>query len=160
MFHPTFTINGFHGGYGGPGSKTVLPNEAFVKCDIRLVEAQTPDEILEKVAAHIQRVAPEVEFIPLDGMLPSKTPMDSPFAVPLREAITVAQGAKPLEYPCAGGSLPDYVFTKILQKPAFVIPYGNADESNHAPNENLTLERFFKGIRTGAATLAYLGDML
>ena len=38
---PTLTINGIHGGYGGPGSKTVLPHEAVAKCDIRLVEAQT-----------------------------------------------------------------------------------------------------------------------
>ncbi|MCB0088165.1 MAG: M20/M25/M40 family metallo-hydrolase, partial [Caldilineaceae bacterium] len=48
---PTFTINGFHSGYGGPGSKTVLPCEAFVKCDMRLVEAQSVDEILDKVEA-------------------------------------------------------------------------------------------------------------
>jgi acetylornithine deacetylase/succinyl-diaminopimelate desuccinylase-like protein len=159
MFHPTFTINGFHGGYGGPGSKTVLPHEAVVKCDIRLVETQTPDEILEKVGAHVARAAPGVAFIPLDGMLPSKTPMDSPYAVPLRQAITAAHGVAPLEYPCAGGSLPNYVFTKILKLPAFVTPYGNADESNHAPNENLALDCFIKGIRTGAAVLAYLGSM-
>ncbi len=159
MFHPTFTINGFHSGYGGPGSKTVLPHEAVVKCDIRLVEAQTPDEILSKVAAHVARVAPGVEFIPLDGMLPSKTPMESPYAEPLRGAIRAAHGVNPLEIPSAGGSLPNYVFTKILGLPAFVIPYGNADESNHAPNENLTLECFINGVRTGAATLAYLGEI-
>jgi len=159
MFHPTFTINGFHSGYGGPGSKTVLPHEAVVKCDIRLVEAQTPEEVLNKVAAHIARVSPNVEFIPLDGMLPSKTPMESPFAEPLRKAITAAHGLEPLEIPSAGGSLPNYVFTKILKLPAFVIPYGNADEANHAPNENLTLTCFINGIRTGAATLAYLGEL-
>jgi acetylornithine deacetylase/succinyl-diaminopimelate desuccinylase-like protein len=159
MFHPTFTINGFHGGYGGPGSKTVLPHEAVVKCDIRLVEAQTPEEILAKVGAHIERVAPGVDFIPLDGMLPSKTPMESPYAEPLRKAIMTAQGVAPLEYPSAGGSLPNYVFTKILNLPAFVTPYGNADESNHAPNENLALDCFINGIRTGAAVLATLGSM-
>jgi acetylornithine deacetylase/succinyl-diaminopimelate desuccinylase-like protein len=158
MFHPTFTINGFHGGYGGPGSKTVLPHEAFVKCDIRLVESQTPDEVLEKVEAHIKRVAPDVELIPLDGMLPSKTPMESPFAKPLIQAIKAGHGEDPLEIPSAGGSLPNYVFTKTLKKPAFVIPYGNADEANHAPNENLTLDCFINGIRTGAATLACLGE--
>src|SRR5215471_3060271 len=49
-----------------------------------------------------------------------------------------------------GGSLPDYVFTKILGIPAFTVPYANADESNHAPNENLEVERFFRGIKTGA----------
>jgi acetylornithine deacetylase/succinyl-diaminopimelate desuccinylase-like protein len=157
MFHPTFTINGLHGGYGGPGSKTVLPHQAFAKCDIRLVENQTPDDILEKVGAHVQRHAPEVEFIPLDGMLPSKTPMDSPYAESIRQAILTAQGVEPLLYPSSGGSLPDYVFTKILGIHAFVTPYGNADEANHAPNENLALDCFIKGIRTGAAVLAYLG---
>jgi acetylornithine deacetylase/succinyl-diaminopimelate desuccinylase-like protein len=159
MFHPTLTINGLHGGYGGPGSKTVLPCEAIAKCDIRLVEAQTPDEILAKVAAHVQVHAPEVEFISLDGMFPSKTPMDSPYAEPIREAIVIAQGVEPLLYPSMGGSLPDYVFTKILGVPAFVVPYGNADEANHAPNENLTIECFYNGIRTGAAILSHLGLM-
>lgn len=159
MFHPTLTINGFHGGYGGPGSKTVLPCEAFVKCDVRLVEPLTPEYALEKVRAHVAAHAPDVEFIPLDGMLPSKTPMDSPYAAPLREAIVKSRGCEPLVYPVVGGSLPDYVFTKILGKPAFVVPYANADEANHAPNENLEIVRFMDGIRTGAALLDRLGAM-
>ncbi|MDH6574196.1 acetylornithine deacetylase/succinyl-diaminopimelate desuccinylase-like protein [Streptomyces sp. SAI-117] len=29
---PTLTINGLHGGYGGPGLKSVLPREAVAKC--------------------------------------------------------------------------------------------------------------------------------
>lgn len=156
MFYPTLTINGLHGGYGGPGVKTVLPHEAVAKCDIRLVEAQTPADVLAKVAAHVKRHAPDVEFVPGDGMLPSKTPMDSPFAEPIRQAIIAAQGVEPLLYPSLGGSLPDYVFTKILGIPAFVVPYANADEANHAPNENLKLECFFNGIRTGAALLSHL----
>lgn len=156
MFHPTLTINGLHGGYGGPGSKTVLPNEAIAKCDIRLVEAQTPADIFAKVAAHVKRHAPEVEFVPLNGMLPSKTPMDSPHGEAIRQAIVLAQDTEPLLYPSAGGSLPDYVFTKILGVPAFVVPYANADEANHAPNENLKLDCFIKGIRTGAALLHQL----
>jgi acetylornithine deacetylase/succinyl-diaminopimelate desuccinylase-like protein len=157
MFHPTLTVNGFHGGYGGPGMKTVLPCEAFVKCDIRLVEPLTPDYVFEKVAAHVGHHAPDVEFVPLNGMLPSKTPMDSPFAQPIRRAVLAARGVEPLMYPTVGGSLPDYVFTKILGLPAFVVPYANADEANHAPNENLEIVRFTDGIRTGAALLHELG---
>jgi acetylornithine deacetylase/succinyl-diaminopimelate desuccinylase-like protein len=153
---PTLTINGLHGGYGGPESKTVLPHEAFAKCDIRLVEAQTAEEIFAKVEAHVKRYAPEVEFIRQGGMDPSKTPLDSPFAAPLRQAITLAQGGEPLTVPAMGGSLPNYVFTKTLGLPTFVVPYANADESNHAPNENMEVERIFRGIRTGAAMLAYL----
>lgn len=155
---PTLTINGMHGGYGGPGSKTVLPNQAFVKCDIRLVESQRVDEILEKVAAHVRRHAPEVEFIPEGGMDPSKTPVDSPYTQPLVDAFVAAQGEPPLLVPAMGGSLPDYVWTRILGVPAFTTPYANHDEANHAPNENLEVARFVAGIRTGAAVLAALGE--
>ena len=159
MFHPTLTINGFHGGYGGQGSKTVLPNEAIAKCDIRLVEPLTPDLVFERIEAHVARHAPKVEVIRHNGMLPSKTPLDSPYAEPLRRAIVAARGMEPLIFPTVGGSLPDYVFTKILGKDAFVIPYANADEANHAPNENLSVVRFIDGIKTGAAVLSELGKL-
>lgn len=154
---PTLTINGLHGGYGGPGSKTVLPHEAVAKCDIRLVEAQTVEEILAKVQAHVQKHAPEVTVTSHGGMDPSKTPLDSPFTHLLRKAITAAQGEEPLLVPAMGGSLPNYVFTKTLGIPAFGVPYANADEANHAPNENMEVARFFMGIKTGAAMLSYLG---
>lgn len=159
-FQPTLTINGFHGGYGGPGTKTVLPCEAFVKCDVRLVEAQDPEDILRKIAAHVAKHAPEVEFVATEaGMQPSKTPIASRFTAPLRRAFVAAQGVEPLLVPAGFGSLPNYVFTKILGIPAFVTPYANPDEANHAPNENLTLDCFHEGVRTGAALLHELGQM-
>jgi acetylornithine deacetylase/succinyl-diaminopimelate desuccinylase-like protein len=154
---PTFTINGLHGGYGGPGSKTVLPHEAVAKCDIRLVEAQRAEDIFAKVCAHVERHAPGVEIVHQGAMDPSKTPIDSPFTESIRRAIRAAQGVDPLLVPAMGGSLPEYVFTRTLGVPAFTVPYANADEANHAPNENLEVERFFAGIRTGAAMLLYLG---
>jgi acetylornithine deacetylase/succinyl-diaminopimelate desuccinylase-like protein len=155
---PTFTINGLHGGYGGPGSKTVLPHESFAKCDIRLVESQTADEIFAKVEAHVGRHAPGVQVIRQGSMDPSKTPLDSPYTEPIRRGIAAGQDEEPLLVPAMGGSLPDYVFTKTLGIPAFGVPYANADEANHAPNENLEIERFYKGIKTGAAMLTYLGE--
>jgi acetylornithine deacetylase/succinyl-diaminopimelate desuccinylase-like protein len=154
---PTFTINGLHGGYGGPGSKTVLPHEAFAKCDIRLVESQTADEVFAKVEAHVRRHAPAVRVIRQGSMDPSKTRIDSPYTEPIRRGIAAGQGEEPLLVPAMGGSLPDYVFTKTLGIPAFGVPYANADEANHAPNENLEIERFYKGIKTGTAMLTHLG---
>ncbi|HMQ29849.1 MAG TPA: M20/M25/M40 family metallo-hydrolase [Chloroflexaceae bacterium] len=154
---PTLTINGLHGGYGGPGSKTVLPAEAVAKCDIRLVAAQTAEEIYAKVLAHVARHAPEVEVVWQGAMDPSKTPLDSPFAAPIVAGIAQAQGEEPLIVPAMGGSLPEYIWTRTLGVPAFVVPYANADEANHAPNENLEVERFIGGIKTGAAILAHLG---
>lgn len=158
-FWPTLTINGLHGGYDGPGSKTVLPHEAVCKCDIRLVEAQTADDVLAKVEAHVRAHAPEVAFIPQNGMDPSKTRLDSPFAAPIRQAIIDARGEDPLLVPAMGGSLPNYAFTKILGLPTFVTPYANPDEANHSPNENLEIDRFIGGIRTGVAVLARVGEI-
>lgn len=155
---PTFTINGLHGGYDGPGSKTVLPHEAVAKCDMRLVAAQTAEEVFGLVEAHVRRHAPGVEVIRQGGMDPSKTPLDSPFTDPIRRGIVAAQGQEPLLVPAMGGSLPEYVFTRTLGIPVFGVPYANADEANHAPNENLEVERFFMGIKTGAAMLASLGE--
>jgi acetylornithine deacetylase/succinyl-diaminopimelate desuccinylase-like protein len=156
--YPTLTLNGFHSGYGGKGSKTVLPHEAFVKCDVRLVEAQSTEDIFTKLERHVAKHAPEVKFIRQGAMEPSKTPLEHPFTTPLIKAIRHAQEDEPLLVPAMGGSLPDYVFTKLLGIPAFVVPYANADEANHAPNENLELRRFVKGIKTGAAMLAYLAE--
>lgn len=160
MFHPTLTINGLHGGYGGPGSKTVLPHEAFVKCDARLVGQQNPDDILTKIEAHVKKYAPEVEFVRVESTPPSKTPLNTPFSDIVQRAVHTAQGVEPVIHPVAGGTLPDYVFTKILGAHSFVVPYANADQANHAPNENITIDCFLKGIRTGAALLDGLGRSL
>jgi acetylornithine deacetylase/succinyl-diaminopimelate desuccinylase-like protein len=154
---PAFTINGLHGGYGGPGSKTVLPAEAFAKCDIRMVEAQTADEVWAKLVAHVTKHAPGVEVVRQGSMDPSKTPLDSPFAEPVRRAVGRVEGEAPLLLPAMGGSLPEYAFTKTLGVPCFGVPFGNPDEANHAPNENLEVERFHRGIKTGIAILEELG---
>jgi hypothetical protein len=107
---------------------------------------------------HVAKHAPEVEFIAADrGMQPSKTPIASSFTAVLRRAFVAAQGAEPLLIPAGFGSLPGYVFTKILGIPAFVTPYANPDEANNAPNENPSLECFYGGLRTGAALLHELG---
>ncbi len=104
----------------------------------------------------MRRHAPHVEFV-RQGEQPSKTPLDSPFAAPIQAGIPAAQGVEPLLIPAMGGSLPDYIWTELLGIPAFVVPYANADEANHAPNENIEVERFDMGIKTGAAMLMELG---
>lgn len=159
MAWPTLTINGFHSGYGGPGSKTVLPSEAFVKFDARLVPNQTIAQVESAIRSHLERHAPEVAFIPQGGMEPSKTPIDSSWTGPIARAVQIGTGESPLLVPAMGGSLPEYIWTQILGVPAFVVPYANHDERNHSPNENIEVERFFNGIRTGAALLACISGV-
>lgn len=154
---PTLTINGLHGGYGGPGTQTIIPHEAVAKCDVRMVHAQTADEVFAAIRAHVQRHAPDVEVVYQGSMEPSRTPLDSPYTEPIRRGMAAAQGEDPLQVPSLGGSLPLYVLSDVLGLPTFGMPYANVDESNHAPNENLELDRFITGIKTSAAVLLQLG---
>jgi acetylornithine deacetylase/succinyl-diaminopimelate desuccinylase-like protein len=156
MARPTLTINGLTSGYQGAGSKTVLPATASAKLDIRLVADQRADDVFQKVVAHVQRHAPEVEIVHQGSMEPSATPLDHPMATPVRRAVERGFGKPPIDLPALGGSLPDAVWTRTLGLPSFLVPYCNADERNHAPNENMEVVRFYAGIRTAAALFAEL----
>jgi acetylornithine deacetylase/succinyl-diaminopimelate desuccinylase-like protein len=157
MAQPTLNLAGFSGGYGGPGSKTIIPSTAVAKIDMRLVPDQTPDEIWDKVEAHMAAFAPEVEVVRLDGgMLPSYTPVEHPLADVIRDAVAIGFGARPVDVPLAGGSLPDAVWTKTLGLPSFLVSYGDPPQANHSPNESYSVERLWQGMHTSAALLALL----
>jgi hypothetical protein len=47
----------------------------------------------------------------------------------------------------------------MLGLPSFLVPYANHDEDNHAPNENIQVERFYAGIRTAASLFAELAAL-
>jgi acetylornithine deacetylase/succinyl-diaminopimelate desuccinylase-like protein len=158
MTTPTLNIAGFTSGYGGLGPKTVIPSTAMVKIDMRLVPCQSADDIFEKFRDHVARHAPDVEVLRQGGMEPSYTPVEHPLSGIVRRAVETGFGVSPVDVPLLGGSLPDAVFTQTLGLPSFLVPYANADERNHAPNENISLDRFFAGIRTAAALFAYLAE--
>lgn len=158
MTTPTLNIAGFSSGYGGPGSKTIIPATATVKIDMRLVPDQRADDIFAKFAAHVARHAPEVDVLRLGSMEPSYTPLEHPYAAAVRRAVEIGFGKAPIDVPLLGGSLPDAVFTQTLGLPSFLVPYANADERNHAPNENIEVARFYAGIRTAAALYGVIGS--
>jgi acetylornithine deacetylase/succinyl-diaminopimelate desuccinylase-like protein len=158
MFRPTLNIAGFTSGYGGEGSKTVLPSRALLKMDMRLVVNQDPQDIYRKFVRHAQKHG----FDDLDISLhhyyhPSRTAVDHPLAPKFSEAIRQGFQKEPVQIPAGGGSFPGAAIRSVLDIPILSVPYGNHDESNHAPNENLSIECFHGGIRTTAALLFQLG---
>jgi acetylornithine deacetylase/succinyl-diaminopimelate desuccinylase-like protein len=164
MARPTLNIAGINGGYSGPGSKTIIPAKAMVKIDMRLVPEQTPDEIWEKVKAHVDayvaRTGEQIELVKIDGgMLPSFTPVEHPMAEVVRDAVEAGFGTRPIDIPLVGGSLPDSVWTKTLGMPSFLVPYGAPEQANHSPNESYRVERLWQGITTSATLLARLAEM-
>src|ERR687884_1872933 len=55
LFRPTANIAGIQAGYTGPGSKTIVPSEAFVKMDFRLVAGQSPGTVLGLLRDHLDK---------------------------------------------------------------------------------------------------------
>jgi acetylornithine deacetylase/succinyl-diaminopimelate desuccinylase-like protein len=159
MLEPTFNIAGFTSGYGGEGAKTIIPATAVVKIDFRLVGEQDPEDIFQKVSRHVTQHAPDIQIKFLGAFQPSRTRPDLPQVRWIIEAVRQAYGAAPMIQPSLGASLPDAVWTRTLGVPSVLVPYANADESNHAPNENLDLENFYAGIKCTLSVLETVGRM-
>jgi acetylornithine deacetylase/succinyl-diaminopimelate desuccinylase-like protein len=159
MLQPYFNINGFISGYVGPGAKTIIPSTAECRIDIRLVVDQSTQEILDKVRRHVARVDPRVRVLErgFGAMEPSRTPPDHPAVAVVAGAIQSVRGIAPAINLCSGGSLPNAVWPNVLGVDHIGVPYANADENNHSPNENLSLERFQDGIHVSAQVFEALG---
>ena len=65
-------------------------------------------------------------------------------------------GERAVLLPTLGGSVPLFAFTDILRLPTLVVPYANANNRQHAPNEHLRLDHLFQGMRTTAGLLTDL----
>ncbi len=159
MFQPTLNISGIAGGYAGKGAKSVIPSKAILKLETRMVPDQGPDEIFAKIERHVLRYAPDITIRKLAGTHPSKTSPELPVSQMVVQAITDAWGTAPVVMPLIGGSSPNYLFTNVLGLPAVWTTYANADEGNHAPNENMTIDAFLSGICASAVVLHRFADM-
>jgi acetylornithine deacetylase/succinyl-diaminopimelate desuccinylase-like protein len=56
-----------------------------------------------------------------------------------------------------GGSLPLYLFDRVLATPLVTVPIVNHDNNQHAANENLRIQNLWDGIEFFGALLARLG---
>jgi acetylornithine deacetylase/succinyl-diaminopimelate desuccinylase-like protein len=160
-FEPTCNIAGIVAGFTVPGtSKTVLPKEALVKVDMRLVPDQDPDDIVAKLRRHLDAGGfDDVDIVSYSMEHPVRSRADS-----LVGRATIA-GAKevfdepPKVAPLMIGTGPMYPVAKTLGLPT-VSPAGvcRPDSNIHAPNENIRVDDFKKIIEYTVAWLAALGE--
>lgn len=155
---PTFNIAGIRSGYTEDHAKTIIPATATVNIDMRLVVDQNPADIFDKVKRHVHAFDPDIEVAYRGAMHPSRTPSDLEIVQMVTDAVGEAYGKTPLVQPSMPGSLPDYVWTKILETPSIIMPYANFDQHNHSPNENLKVEYFFNGIKCTCHLIKVLGE--
>ncbi|HEY2981427.1 MAG TPA: M20/M25/M40 family metallo-hydrolase [Anaerolineales bacterium] len=148
VFSPTCTICGLTSGYQGPGSKTVLPARASAKVDFRLVPDQSPEDILQKLRAHLDSTGfSDVQITDLGGEPPARTDPDDPF---IRLVVDTARDVydAPMQLvPLTGGSGPSYPFVHDLGLPVATAGLGYPDTRAHAPNENIRIDLYLKHAR-------------
>jgi acetylornithine deacetylase/succinyl-diaminopimelate desuccinylase-like protein len=152
LFQPTCNISGFKAGYLGEGMKTIVPAEATVKVDFRLVHKQDPKDILEKVKKHLTKHNfTDIDVRALGYIEPSRTPVRSKIAQTLIAAAQESYGTAPMIKPTgeASGRQGPWLASRLgIEGAASGI--GPPNWNGHAPNEFITKGHFIEGIKYAA----------
>jgi acetylornithine deacetylase/succinyl-diaminopimelate desuccinylase-like protein len=158
---PCVNVNGIHGGYGGDGTKTVLPREAIAKLDIRLVPRQNPDRVLRAVREHLDRRGfTDVEVVPNVGEWAGRTAVDDPFVALVARTAELAYGVPPVILPSSAGTGPAHPFVEHLRVPFAGAGCNYPGGRAHAPDEHVRIEDFERGRLHSALIVAGLGGRL
>lgn len=149
-FRPTLEVNGIHGGYGGAGSKTIIPARAFAKLTARLAGGQDPARVLAVLEAHFKKHQPAGLRVTMSestiGGPALRLDADSPVAARAAVALREVCGRDP-SFHWEGASIP--VLSLLAEVAGGAKPllagFGMEDDHVHAPDESFALERFRLG---------------
>jgi acetylornithine deacetylase/succinyl-diaminopimelate desuccinylase-like protein len=133
FLEPSFSVCGMKGGYQGPGSKTIVPAEASVKLDFRLVPDLTVKQVDQLLRAHlIKHGFTDIDVQLLTGYEPSKTSVNHPFIKTIKKVTAELVYPTPINVvPFAPGSGPAYLFTPYT--PVCMVLSRTEGINGHAP---------------------------
>jgi acetylornithine deacetylase/succinyl-diaminopimelate desuccinylase-like protein len=177
ILKPAINVHGIQAGHVGEQAANVISTEARASFDIRLVPNQTPERVRQEIEQHIQRQGffivhqtPDLttrrahaRVVKLDwgpGYPAYRAPVENPMAKALVRSIEEATGGPIIQVVSLGGSVPMYLFTSKEHTPVIGVPIANADNNQHAANENLRLQNLWDGIDIFATLFAHLGGNL
>ena len=144
-FMPTIEINGIHTGYGGPGSKTVIPASALAKISMRLVPGQVPAETYAAVQKHLEAHCPRGMKVVLSeacrGAPGFRLPLKSPI---FRLAADVLGQMDPRGalFRWEGASIPIVATLQAISGAApLLVGFGREEDKIHCPNESFGVDQ-------------------
>ena len=145
-FEPTIEVNGIHSGYGGPGSKTVIPCEAFAKLSMRLVPGQRPSACHDAVRTHLKDRCPKgmaVSFPEDSGLSAAmRLPLASPLFRLAVDLLTEMDSRGPV-FLWDGASIPVVSALKVASGAApLLVGWGQPEDRIHSPNESYSVRQF------------------
>jgi acetylornithine deacetylase/succinyl-diaminopimelate desuccinylase-like protein len=161
---PTLELNGLIGGYGGEGTKTVIPALASAKISCRLVAGQDPERVFEAIRAHLERRCPAGFGLELrrhgPGSPAAALPADLPALDLVEDVLEGLYGARPLRV-AMGATIPiGGIFRRVLGIETVFFSFSTADEDFHGPNEFFRLKSFRDGLVAWTRLLEALGARL
>ncbi|MFZ4380879.1 MAG: M20/M25/M40 family metallo-hydrolase [Sandarakinorhabdus sp.] len=168
---PTLNVRAIHGGDTRSPAANAIPTMAWASFDIRLAPGQTMAHVKQTTETylaaqgwHIIRADPDAatrkahpKLLKLvwgdGGSVAVKVALDTPAAKAVIDAITRSGGA-PVQMPLMGGTTPFAEIVEALGAPMIGVAVANADDNQHAANENIRLGNLWDGIEIYAALLA------
>ena len=119
---------------------------------------QDPAEVLELLRRHLREHGfGDIEVVDHNGERPAKTRLDDPLVVTVRRSVQEVYGSEPNLIPMSAGSGPMHVLCQARNIPAVSIGVGHSDSRTHAPNENIYLADFVRGIKLIATVMHRFG---
>lgn len=174
ILSPALNVRGLQSGAVGDAATNAIPTSATASIDFRLVPAQTPERVRTLVEQHLTSLGytivrdsaavlshaarERLALVQWDrGYRATRTSIENPFAAALVSLTARAYGRTPFVAPTSGGSLPMYLFEETLRVPLVVLPTVNADNNQHASDENIRVGNLFDAIVLFATVMAQLG---
>ena len=154
-YEPTANIQGMIAGYTGPGRKTIIPNEARVRMDFRLIPNIQPADAIRKLKAHLEKHGfGHIEVQAFDGAEP-------PYKISVKEDISQAIIAAATEVygelPVVNGVSAEGAILRHVWIPCVLTGFANPGANLHAPDENIRVDRYLQGIKYAAAIMEHFG---
>ena len=145
-FEPTIEVNGIHSGYGGPGSKTVIPSVAIAKLSTRLVPGQNPSATFDVIKRHLKDRCPRGMMVELSELTGDAPGFRLPLASPLfRLAADVLGEMDPrgAVFQWDGASIPVISALREASGAApLLVGWGQPEDCIHSPNESYSVRQF------------------
>ena len=159
-FRPTIEVNGIHSGYGGPGSKTVIPCSALAKLSMRLVPGQNPAACMTLVERHLRQHTPRGMTLSIEDVTGEAPAMRLPLKSPVfRLAADVLAELDPrgAVFLWDGASIPIVsTLARISGAAPLLVGFGQGEDRIHSPNESFSWRQFSLGRRWADGILTAL----
>jgi len=147
-YKPTLNIDGLWSGYTAEKAmKTIVPDKAGAKVDMRLVPGQDPSAIFENLKTHLASHGFTDVSVEKLGALPAyRVDPDERVARVIAGALKKTASKRTTTLPISPGSGAMVWLPIILGKPMGFAGSG-ASYMAHRPNEFITAEQYLKGVK-------------